>query len=157
MVVGLFEEANVFQWHVRGGLCVSRKSLNSSLLALNFLLPSPLQNPQHNSIHDCHVKQRRLSSKLQMRLKKNELIWWPPKPVLELARLAIESGGDPGSMHRALDYIILPLPDVEGWKEHKCEFTRTPYGRRRNIDDTDFSLAVIYLNVGDTALRLVNP
>ncbi|XVE89644.1 hypothetical protein DITRI_Ditri20bG0012300 [Diplodiscus trichospermus] len=62
--------------------------------------------------------------------EENELIWWPPEPVLELARLAVDSGGDPGSIHRALDPTVLPVPDVEGSKENKCELTRTPYGRR---------------------------
>ncbi|XVF06031.1 hypothetical protein REPUB_Repub06bG0013200 [Reevesia pubescens] len=62
--------------------------------------------------------------------EENELIWMPPEPVLELARLAVDSGGDPGSIHRALDPTVLPVPDVEGSKENKCELTRTPYGRR---------------------------
>ncbi|EOY11502.1 hypothetical protein QUC31_009458 [Theobroma cacao] len=62
--------------------------------------------------------------------EENELVWWPPEPVLELARLAVDSGGDPGSIHRALDPTVLPVPDVEGSKENKCGLTRTPYGRR---------------------------
>ncbi|PIA44428.1 hypothetical protein AQUCO_01700195v1 [Aquilegia coerulea] len=40
--------------------------------------------------------------------KENELIWWPPAPVLELARLAMDSGGDPGAIHRTLDPTVLP-------------------------------------------------
>lgn len=39
----------------------------------------------------------------------NELVWWPPTPVLELARLAVDSGGDPGSIHRALDPTPIPV------------------------------------------------
>lgn len=64
------------------------------------------------------------------REKENQLIWWPPAPVLELARLAFDSGGDPDAIHRTLDPSIIPVPDVEGSKESKCELTRTPYGRR---------------------------
>ncbi|XP_027107760.1 uncharacterized protein [Coffea arabica] len=60
----------------------------------------------------------------------NELIWWPPAPVMELARLAVDSGGDPGAIHRALDPTPIKVPDVEGSKEDKCELTRTPYGWR---------------------------
>ncbi|CAI9102123.1 OLC1v1000342C1 [Oldenlandia corymbosa var. corymbosa] len=60
----------------------------------------------------------------------NELIWWPPAPVLELARLAVDSGGDPGAIHRTLDPTVIPVPDCEGSKEDKCELTRTPYGWR---------------------------
>ncbi|XP_010431184.1 PREDICTED: U-box domain-containing protein 30-like [Camelina sativa] len=33
----------------------------------------------------------------------NSLIWWPPEPILELARLVVDSGGDPGSIQRVLD------------------------------------------------------
>ncbi|KAJ8752516.1 hypothetical protein K2173_004804 [Erythroxylum novogranatense] len=60
----------------------------------------------------------------------NELIWRPPQPVLDLARLAFDSGGDPDAIHRALDPTILPVPDAEGSKENRCQLTRTPYGRR---------------------------
>jgi len=39
----------------------------------------------------------------------NDMIWWPPEPVLELARLAVDSGGDPAAIHRALDPTIIPV------------------------------------------------
>lgn len=39
----------------------------------------------------------------------DELIWSPPASVLELARLAVDSGGDPGAIHGALDPTILPV------------------------------------------------
>ncbi|KAF8680660.1 hypothetical protein HU200_045692 [Digitaria exilis] len=60
----------------------------------------------------------------------DEMVKWPPAPVMELARLAVDSGGDPGAIHRALDPTMLPVPDVEGSQENKCELTRTTYGRR---------------------------
>ncbi|KAK1279161.1 hypothetical protein QJS04_geneDACA007282 [Acorus gramineus] len=60
----------------------------------------------------------------------DDLVWRPPSPVLELARIAVDSGGDPASIHRTLDVTVIPVPDVEGSKECKCELTRTPYGRR---------------------------
>ncbi|KAK6159874.1 hypothetical protein DH2020_003255 [Rehmannia glutinosa] len=60
----------------------------------------------------------------------DELILSPPAPVLELARLAVDSGADPGAIHRALDPTIIPVPDVEGSNEDRCELTRTPYGRQ---------------------------
>jgi len=34
---------------------------------------------------------------------------WPPAPVMELARIAVDSGGDPGAIHRALDPTMLPV------------------------------------------------
>ncbi|CAK9328381.1 unnamed protein product [Citrullus colocynthis] len=64
------------------------------------------------------------------RREEDELVWWPPQSVLELARLAVDSGGDPGAIHRALDPAIIPIPDIHGSRTHKCELTRTPYGRR---------------------------
>ncbi|KQK14697.1 hypothetical protein BRADI_1g18130v3 [Brachypodium distachyon] len=58
------------------------------------------------------------------------LVMWPPAPVMELARLAVDSGGNPGAIHHALDPTMLPVPDIEGSKKNKCHLTRTPYGRR---------------------------
>ncbi|XP_047976466.1 uncharacterized protein LOC125218759 [Salvia hispanica] len=58
------------------------------------------------------------------------LIRSPPPPVLELARLAVDSGGDPGAIHRALDPTIITVPDVEGSNQDRCELTRYPYGWR---------------------------
>ncbi|CAN6206444.1 unnamed protein product [Urochloa humidicola] len=60
----------------------------------------------------------------------DEMVMWPPAPVMELARIAVDSGGDPGAIHRALDPTMLPVPDVEGSQKSKCQLTRTPYGRR---------------------------
>lgn len=39
--------------------------------------------------------------------EENELVWWPPEPVLELARLAVDSGGDPSAIHQTLDPSIM--------------------------------------------------
>lgn len=39
----------------------------------------------------------------------NELLWWPPESVMELARLGVDSGGDPGAIHRALDPTMIPV------------------------------------------------
>lgn len=43
------------------------------------------------------------------RREEDELILWPPQPVLELARLAFDSGGDPAAIHAALDPTIIPV------------------------------------------------
>ncbi|KAK7337745.1 hypothetical protein VNO77_18332 [Canavalia gladiata] len=74
----------------------------------------------------------------------NELIWWPPEPVLELARLAVDSGGDPAAIHRALDPTIIPVPDVEGSTEDCCELTRTPYGRRFISEELNLYLQFLF-------------
>jgi hypothetical protein len=39
----------------------------------------------------------------------DEMVMWPPAPVMDLARLAVDSGGDPGAIHRALDPTVLPV------------------------------------------------
>ncbi|PHT98954.1 hypothetical protein BC332_32102 [Capsicum chinense] len=75
---------------------------------------------------------RFLSSKLSDRRsvkEENELIWWPPEPVMELARLSVDSGGDTAAIQRTLDPTVIPVPDIEGSNEDRCELTRTPYGR----------------------------
>ncbi|KAB1202192.1 hypothetical protein CJ030_MR8G007902 [Morella rubra] len=76
--------------------------------------------------------------------EENELIWWPPEPVLELARLAVDSGGDPAAIHRALDPDIINVPDVEGSKENRCELTRTPYGRRFISEELNYYLEFLF-------------
>ncbi|XP_073135124.1 uncharacterized protein [Henckelia pumila] len=93
-----------------------------------FLAPFPPYN-------ETLAARRSLSSKISFSSNRSEedidyLILSPPEPVLELARLAVDSGADPGAIQRALDPTILPVPDVEGSNEDRCELTRTPYGRR---------------------------
>ncbi|MCL7050775.1 hypothetical protein MKW94_006522 [Papaver nudicaule] len=91
---------------------------------LKFLVPfSPIQ--QRRDLDD----RLSLRDRQSQRRVENELIWSPPDSILELARLAVDSGGDPGCIHRALDPTVIPVPDVEGSKECRCELTRTPYGR----------------------------
>ncbi|KAI3770574.1 hypothetical protein L6452_01712 [Arctium lappa] len=63
-------------------------------------------------------------------LCEDELVWSPPAPVLEIARLAFDSGGDPGSIQRTLDPTIIYVPDVKGSNKNHCQLTRTPYARR---------------------------
>ncbi|XP_055816679.1 uncharacterized protein LOC129886150 [Solanum dulcamara] len=72
---------------------------------------------------------RSLSDDRRSISEENELIWWPPAQVMELARLAVDSGGDTASIQRTLDPTVIPVPDIEGSKEDRCELTRTPYGR----------------------------
>ncbi|KAH0462455.1 hypothetical protein IEQ34_010030 [Dendrobium chrysotoxum] len=90
---------------------------------LRFLVP-----PASDSLKG----RRKISEKLIRREldEENEMVWWPPAPVMELARLAVDSGGDPGTIQRALDPTKLLVPDVEGLKKDKCELTRTPNGYR---------------------------
>jgi len=46
------------------------------------------------------------------RREEYEHIWWPPEPVLELARLAIDSSGDLAAIHRVLDPTIIVVSFV---------------------------------------------
>ncbi|RDY05131.1 ATP-dependent Clp protease proteolytic subunit-related protein 3, chloroplastic [Mucuna pruriens] len=100
-----------------------------------FLVPfSPLE-PRHRKLGLGRASTRR---------QENELIWWPPEPVLELARLAVDSGGDPAAIHRLLDPTIIPVPDVEGSKQHRCQLTRTPYGRRFICEELNLYLQFLF-------------
>uniref|UniRef100_J3MP05 Uncharacterized protein n=2 Tax=Oryza brachyantha TaxID=4533 RepID=J3MP05_ORYBR len=72
------------------------------------------------------------------------MVMWPPAPVMELARLAVDSGGDPASIHRALDPTMLPVPDIQEAKKNKCQLTRTPYGRRFANKDINSYLAFLF-------------
>ncbi|KAK3128006.1 hypothetical protein QOZ80_7AG0581380 [Eleusine coracana subsp. coracana] len=74
----------------------------------------------------------------------DEMVMWPPAPVMDLARLAVDSGGDPGAIHRALDPTMLSVPDVEGSLENKCELTRTPYGRRFANEEINSYFAFLF-------------
>ncbi|KAJ0253135.1 T-box protein [Hirschfeldia incana] len=69
----------------------------------------------------------------------NSLVWWPPEAVLELARIAVDSGGDPGSIHRALDPTIIPVP-----RTNKCHLTRTPYGRHFVADEVNLYFEFLF-------------
>ncbi|KAG5232422.1 T-box protein [Salix suchowensis] len=110
-------------------LSISLSASSSSPTILPFNSPSPSSIPkatpsdllsllEYNS--ECYIKQRSL------RLHSNSVI----SVERSKTRLALDSGGDPASIHRALDPTVLPVPDVEGCKVNRCELTRTPYGRR---------------------------
>ncbi|KAI3900698.1 hypothetical protein MKW92_003332 [Papaver armeniacum] len=98
---------------------------------LKFLVPfSPVQQRRDLDHYDDRFSLSDSGKSRGRRVEiENELIWSPPDSILELARLSVDSGGDPGCIHRALDPTIIPVPDVEGSKECRCELTRTPYGR----------------------------
>ena len=90
------------------------QQLSSCLKFLVPFTPSKPKTPKYNG--ECYIKQRSLRlrsnsviSVERSKSEENELIWWPPEPVLELARLALDSGGDPASIHRALDPTVLPV------------------------------------------------
>ncbi|XP_027350521.1 uncharacterized protein LOC113861722 isoform X2 [Abrus precatorius] len=103
-----------------------------------FLVPfTPLDPPRHRKLGPTEPTGPTQSHE-------NELIWWPPGPVLELARLAVDSGGDPAAIHRALDPTVIPVPDVEGSKEDRCELTRTPYGRRFICEELNLYLQFLF-------------
>ncbi|KAL8155521.1 uncharacterized protein LOC141664825 [Apium graveolens] len=76
--------------------------------------------------------------------EENEAVWWPPVAVMELARIAVDSGGDVGAIQRALDPAIITVPDIEGSKENRCELTRTPYGRHFISEDLNSYLEFLF-------------
>ncbi|KAL5713030.1 hypothetical protein ACHQM5_015146 [Ranunculus cassubicifolius] len=104
---------------------------------LKFLVPFSPNSSDKYSIRKKDLLNRR-------EIAENELIWWPPSPVLELARIAVDSGGDPGAIHRTLDPTVLMVPDVEGSNEERCQLTRSPYGRQFINEEVNTYLAFLF-------------
>lgn len=82
----------------------SAKELKS---CFKFLVPF---NPIRSNVQ-CSSRRSLRSSGFgnRSRREEDELVWWPPASVLELARLAVDSGGDPGAIHRTLDPAVIPV------------------------------------------------
>lgn len=78
------------------------RQLRSCFKFLVPFLPSS-QTPNRRSLRS------KLRNERRSRSEENELIWLPPAPVLELARLAVDSGGDTASIQRTLDPTIIPV------------------------------------------------
>ncbi|GMP60467.1 hypothetical protein CsSME_00023323 [Camellia sinensis var. sinensis] len=77
------------------------KELRSCLKFLVPFSPIPRSRPLLRGLPDS-ISNRKWN-------EENELVWWPPAPVMELARLAVDSGGDPDAIYRALDPTIIPV------------------------------------------------
>ncbi|RWV93287.1 hypothetical protein GW17_00044273 [Ensete ventricosum] len=67
---------------------------------LRFLVPFSSSTPVKENKH------------LRLRHDADDMVWWPPEPVMELARLAVDSGGDPSVIQMALDPTPLPVSPV---------------------------------------------
>lgn len=75
-----------------------------------FLVPSsPAASDCGHHNKDCFIRQKLSGVGISSRREEDQLVWWPPEPVLELARLAFDSGGDPDAVHRTLDPSIVPV------------------------------------------------
>jgi hypothetical protein len=60
------------------------------------------------------------------------MVIWPPAPVMELARLAVDSGGDPGAIQRLLDPTMLPV------SAHCCSIISKGYGILHSLGRSSF-------------------
>ncbi|KAJ8619515.1 hypothetical protein MRB53_028044 [Persea americana] len=121
---------------------INRKRADDLRSCLRFLVPFC---PNNNSIRRRVVIAGEEDGRRRWRKREeNEMVWWPPEPVLELARLAVDSAGDPDAIYRALDPTVIPVPNVDGYREDKCELTRTPYGRRFINQELNSYLAFLF-------------
>ncbi|KAF5781979.1 hypothetical protein HanRHA438_Chr11g0502901 [Helianthus annuus] len=119
------------------------KSCFKFLVPFNPTLPTL---PSELTQSEIRFPRRMLHSKVS---RENELVWSPPAPVFEIARLAFDSGADPASIQRALDPTIIYVPDVEGSNEERCELTRTPYGRRFINEELNSYMAFLFKLIAD--------
>ncbi|XP_078444960.1 T-box protein [Wolffia australiana] len=124
---------------------------------LRFLVPFSTEilkirsDPRSNRFHaeDSGFSRGRMEIRRRSLREEDERIRWPPEPVMELARLAVDSGGDPAAIQAALDPAVLKIPDVEGLEEDKCQLTRTPYGRRFINEGLNAYLAFLFELISD--------
>ena len=70
-----------------------------------FLVPFTPNSPEKLSGR----KILRLKQKGRREEEENGLVWWPPQSVLDLARVAVDSGGDPAAIQRALDPTMITV------------------------------------------------
>jgi hypothetical protein len=61
------------------------------------------------------------------------MVTWPPAPVMELARLAVDSGGDPGAIQRLLDPTMLPV------SARCCSIMSEGYGISHSLGRSSFA------------------
>ncbi|KAM7278902.1 hypothetical protein ACFE04_006036 [Oxalis oulophora] len=116
-----------------------------------FIVPFSPPNPNPFSFNDDRDPPRELliAPKLDEEERENQLVWWPPEPVLDLARLAFDSGGNPDSIHRIIDPTIIPVPDCEGSIENRCHLTRTPFGRHFISEELNSYLEFLFKLIVD--------
>ncbi|KAH9299120.1 hypothetical protein KI387_030802, partial [Taxus chinensis] len=74
----------------------------------------------------------------------NELIWWPPSAVMEVARSAVECGGDPAVIQQALNPTLYQVPDVENCTEYKCQLAKTTFGQRFLNKELNLYMAFLF-------------
>ncbi|KAF4364782.1 hypothetical protein F8388_018458 [Cannabis sativa] len=120
---------------------VSRE-LNSCLKFLVPFTPNGIKMVPISCSHRKSLNSNR--NGVLVRREEDELIWWPPQSVLDLARLAFDSRGDSAAIHRALDPTVIPVPDVEGSNEDRCQLTRTPYGFRFISEELNLYLKFLF-------------
>lgn len=130
------------------------------LSCLRFLVPRVESRRgfefRNGEISDGNVETRRsFSSRKWLAVAQDErvkkLIWWPPAPVMELARSAVEWGGDHSVIERALNSTHYPVPDVEQCIEHKCQLTRTTFGRRFVNEELNLYMAFLFETISSLA------
>ncbi|KAL5996129.1 hypothetical protein ACLOJK_026202 [Asimina triloba] len=124
---------------------INRQEAESFRSCLRFLVPFSPEKSEKSPLRGLEPTngRRRLTY-----ADEDALVWWPPEPVMELARLAVDSGGDPDAIYRAIDPTMLTVPDVDGCKKDRCTLTRTPYGRFHAKEYPAYDKEVFPINMG---------
>lgn len=77
------------------------------------------------------------------REKMERLAQWPPPEILQLAKRAVEFGGDPSAVLTELSPIRHSVPDVENSTAERCSLTKYDYGNR--FDDDVINSYIVFL------------
>ena len=72
---------------------------------LRFLVPYSCDNQGYIRLRRDYTG----NSKKFRAAEKDEMIRWPPEAVMDLARLAVDSGGDPAAIQAALDPTVIQV------------------------------------------------
>lgn len=115
------------------------------LSCLHFLVPPRLQ------AWDCALPRAAFPKKRLSKHAVADLIHRPPRAVAELARRAVEWGGDVSVVLKSLSDEAYLVPDVEGASEQQCQLAKNVYAHRFQNKELNQYMAFLFETVAALA------